>query len=145
MLSQRHLTAEALPCVTLRVCPPPCPALSALNAGFAAASSEAVAEAINEAFTCNCACGPATARALADSIAVAGGCGQIGQALAGTHPQQLCMLLQNCSAVVLFQLPQQLPTRQPMACMKLGSCSLLSPHLLPRCCCSNSCTRTCQR
>ena len=51
-------------------------------AGFAAAESSAVAEAIKDAFCCKCATGPATAQALADSIAVAGGCGKIGEALA---------------------------------------------------------------
>ena len=63
---------QQLPCVFL----PPWPA------GFAAAESSAVAEAIKDAFCCKCATGPATAQALADSIAVAGGCGKIGEALA---------------------------------------------------------------
>jgi len=55
----------------------------ACYAGYASAQSAAVAQAISDAFTCGCGAAPATAQALSQAIAKAGGCCGVGDALAG--------------------------------------------------------------
>jgi hypothetical protein len=53
------------------------------HTGVAQAQATAVAEAVYQALTCNCACEGPTAQALSSAAAKADGCGSVAQALAG--------------------------------------------------------------
>ena len=71
-------------------------------AGVAQASASAVAQAVYEALTCNCACEQPTAEVLAQAAAKAngGGCGGVATALAGRCVVVLSSMCADTSAVV---------------------------------------------
>jgi hypothetical protein len=64
-----------------------------MHAGNAQASLTATASANKDALTCGCPAGPATAQALSQAIAQSGGCGSVGNALAGGQARALHQLV----------------------------------------------------